>query len=531
MSHFCRHIVLALCFALGVRSAVAGENGWSMHDERYCCFASGMTLQELASGGVTVLSHTPASKEYCEEARRWGIKACPYVSLYKVIDSSKGEWPAGQIEYAAHLQGLPLFESPFWKELDVVKHPEWCLLREDGQVRRPFDEPNYRAHFQQSCCNHHSLIDAYERGVRNVMDLGAGGVFIDNIHPSTTCFGAKLGLHTHDWPDKNNAECYGMALKRVYDAVKSCGKDRVVILNPGGPAKKFSSCGDCVMWESFIWRSAFDGDKEPLVKTRRWEPRTWDRLLAAQADWRPQRETGPSVAPLTYLPDPSSEAENAFFAFAAAQLAGFEQWTGTCGKRRDILRRLYRLRPGKAISEIVEAGGVAYRQFENALIVCNHSDKTIEVRVPVPPSLPAALVELFDVRKMSTEEGNVVLSLPPESGRIVVVHSEAVRNLLQEVEGQALAARLHLAEKDAVRSESDAAALQKELQEIETRSAALRTSAQNVAFPTPADREELATLTKSVSVVKLPPTSDAFLTERLSNLRSHADLAADLMAQ
>ena len=61
-----------------------------MAQERYSCTTSGMTLQELASGGVTVLSHTPATKQYCDEARKWGIKVCPYISLYKVIDSSKG---------------------------------------------------------------------------------------------------------------------------------------------------------------------------------------------------------------------------------------------------------------------------------------------------------------------------------------------------------------------------------------------------------------------------------------------------------
>ena len=42
--------------------------------------------------------------------------------------------------------------------------------------------------FEQSCCNHRNLIEAYVRGVRNVMDLGAGGVFVDNVHPYPNVF-------------------------------------------------------------------------------------------------------------------------------------------------------------------------------------------------------------------------------------------------------------------------------------------------------------------------------------------------------
>ena len=80
-------VPVAIAMASIVR---ADDKKWSMSDETYSCYTSDMTLQELASGGVTVVSHTPATKEYCEEAHTWGLKVCPYVSLYKVIDSTKG---------------------------------------------------------------------------------------------------------------------------------------------------------------------------------------------------------------------------------------------------------------------------------------------------------------------------------------------------------------------------------------------------------------------------------------------------------
>ena len=71
----------------------------------YSCYTSGMTFQELANGGVTYVSHVPATRETAREAHRWGIRTMPYVSLYKVVDSSEAP------EYAT---------EPFWKEIDLV---------------------------------------------------------------------------------------------------------------------------------------------------------------------------------------------------------------------------------------------------------------------------------------------------------------------------------------------------------------------------------------------------------------------------
>jgi hypothetical protein len=514
-------------FAL-IGPAAAADKPWSMAQERYSCFTSGMTLQELASGGVTVLSHTPATSEYCEEARKWGIKACPYVSLYKVIDSRKGE-TIDPDDVGSHLMGQPLLRAPFWKEVDASKRPEWFLRREDGQIRRPFDEAHYPSQYQQSCCNHRDLIAAYERGVRNVMELGAGGVFVDNVHPYPTCFGPKLGLHNHDWPDKNNVECYKMALRGVHDAVKSYGKDRIVLLNPGGPNVEYASYGDSMMWESFVWRSPFDGDKAPMVKTRRWEPRSWKELLAAASRWQPLIAHGTSIAPLTYLPDPASEAENAFYAYSAARLAGFDQWTATVVKQRDILRRLYRVDTGPAVSEVVELGGAAYRQFQNALIVCNHSPRMVELRASLPPALRAAAVELSEVRPLPIVDGGVALSLPAESGRVIVSRAAAIDNLLREVQGQALAARLHVEEKGD-RNDSNATAFPKDLKEIETVVATLRKNINEPVPPPTVAGPALAVLDKAAALKPRSP-SDAFLTERLDNMRRHAESAAGLLKQ
>ena len=156
-----------------------------------------MTFQEMASAGVTYVSHVPATRETAEEAHRWGVRIMPYVSLYKAYDSS---------EY-------PGFKSqPFAGEIDLAEHPEWALLREDGKRRRPFDNPNYARGIHQSCCNQPGIADAYVRGVVNVLATGADGVFVDNVHPHPKCYGPELGIHEHLYPEKSNTEMYKEAL-------------------------------------------------------------------------------------------------------------------------------------------------------------------------------------------------------------------------------------------------------------------------------------------------------------------------------
>jgi hypothetical protein len=417
-------------------AAIASAAEWRMADEQYSCYTSGMTLQELASGGVTVLSHTPPTAEYCAEAHRWGLKVCPYVSLYKVVDSTKDP---------------SVLDDPFWREVDAAKHPEWFLRRDDGGIRRPFDLEKYPAGYEQSCCNHRDLVDAYVRGVRNVMALGADGVFVDNVHPHPTCYGPARNLHRHEWPEKDNTACYQTALRAVYEAVKSYGPDRVVILNPGGLDPRFADYGDAMMWESFVWRFGADGlfipaDIGPPEQACR--THSWSEVLEQSRRWQPLIGKGASIAPLTYLPDRTTEERNAFFSYACARISGFEQWTATCNHRRDILRRLYRVRPGQPLGDLSQAGSAVYRHFENALIVCNPTPTALTERIPVPPGLVPPLVELFDGREATVREGLADVALPPEAGRVVVPQRAAVENALREVEGQATAALLHLQDED-----------------------------------------------------------------------------------
>ncbi|MFC1451713.1 sugar-binding protein [Verrucomicrobiota bacterium] len=501
-----------------VASAVSSAAGWRMSDERYNCFTSGMTLQELASAGVTVTSHTPATREYCEEAHRWGLKVCPYVSLYKVTDSTKDP---------------NLLDHPFWKEVDASARPEWFLRRGDGEIRRPFDLTRYPAAFQQSCCNHRDLVDAYARGVSNVMELGADGVFVDNVHPHPQCYGPDCGLHTHDWPEKDNTECYKMALRRVYETVKSFGADRVVILNSGDPKPDFVGYGDSLMWECFVWRSPADGlfvtrDVGPPEEACRRE--SWADLKDAAARWGPRLREGASIAPLTYLPDPNTEAKNAFFAYACATLCGFDQWAATCNRRRDIVRRIYRIRTGQALTGIEEKDGAAFRIFEKALVLCNPTTLPVEARLKVPRRLRTSLIELSGMREVPVSRGRIALAIPPESGRILVPRPVALDNLLREVEGQAMAMLLHLEQNSRTGDASDPDERAARLREIKASAASCREQIDATGEATADLHEALCRLSTDLPERgnRTGETPDPFLEERFENLARHAALAAGL---
>ena len=265
-----------------------------------------------------------------------------------------------------------------------------------------------------------------------------------------------------------------------------------------------------------------------MVKTRRWAPRSWDELLAAYGRWRPLLAKGASHRAADLSARPGQRGRERLLRLRGGTAGRLRPVDGHLPQRRDILRRLYRVETGPATSELVEVGGAAYRQFQNALIVCNYSAQTVEVRVPVPPALARPLVELFEVRETPIAEGHVVLSLPAESGRVIVRRGRCAGQSAARGGRAGAGGAAALEKKDAGRNESSVAALLEQLQDVERRAAALRKNVHEAAFPTAADREAIAALSKDAAAVQTPSPRDGFLTERLDNLRRHAALAAQL---
>jgi len=418
----------ALVWLLLAIACSAGGADRSFTRQVYSCYTSGMTFQELADAGVTYISHVPATPETAEEAHRWGLRIMPYVSLYKVVDSR--ESPGYR-------------DQPFWQEIDLVDHPTWVLIREDGERRRPFDDPNYPAGLYQSCCNQPGIADAYVRGVENVLATGADGVFVDNVHPYPTCYGPELGIHEHLYPDEDNTEMYKRALMDVYEAVKAHGADFAVMLNSGGPRHEYSGHGDTLMWESFVFRWPTDEmrrDPARLCRTH-----NWAAVLRAYDQWREFTDAGGSIAPLTYLPARELEKPHAFLAYACAKLCGFQQWTATGEERQDILRQLYRTDTGMPTGPPASDGAVYYRPYERALVAGNSAAEPRRVELPWHLDDPR-VADLYSGRSLMARDGKLRVELPADSGRIYVTQDAYLANCLGEAASMARSCSLQLAQ-------------------------------------------------------------------------------------
>ena len=322
--------------------------------------------------GLPLVVGVPHTKEWIDKAHAQGVKVIPYVSFYKSMNvAERREANPGE-----HINQ----DSPFWKELDLGKHPEWMLYQKDGEVRRPFDTPKYPARWQQVCTNAPGYAEATLRAVQKLMDLGADGLFIDNVHPCTECFGAELGKHEHVEPDKNNKDTYKQLLKRVNKLVKADSPDKLILLNPGGVIPEYWTFGDAMMYESYICGGP--------SKDRRHD---WNKIMDMAHQCKDALSHGKTVVALSYLGDtPFDIKDDAYFCYACAKLSGFH-WADWFTLREHPARELLSLRTGRAESGIQESDRIHFRWFENGLVAVNSTESE---RAITPHKVPAFLTSI-----------------------------------------------------------------------------------------------------------------------------------------
>lgn len=388
---------------------------WDFRDEVYTCGTQGMTLAELQSAGVTLVSHCSWQRAWLEEAARYGIRGMPYISLYKVYDL---EAPGAERNH------------PFWSAVAMNQHPEWVYIGPDGQRKRPFNNEFYPPAFWQSCTNTAGIAEAYADGAAAVMREGAGGVFIDNVLPAAKCWGPEYGLHQHLYPDQDNVYSFQIALRRVQDTVHSFGPDSVVMLNIGHPFERWAPFGDCIMLESFIYNIDVRPGPGGWVGNRRVQVKQWPQILDWIRQTAPMVDGGGNVVALEYLPD---DPEAAFFSYAADKLANF-LWTGSSDVRRDVCRTLYRCRLQRACGPLTETDGVWWRHYPNGMVALNPTGERVSVRVEVPPTMKG-LAGLADARTdelLPIRRGLVRLTLNPGQGGVYVAPQALAEGHLRE---------------------------------------------------------------------------------------------------
>ncbi|HUL21202.1 MAG TPA: putative glycoside hydrolase [Thermodesulfobacteriota bacterium] len=332
--------------------------------------------------------------KWVKELQNSGIRSIAYVSFYKapaipdVEDQRRWEGGSPGVEECKR--------NPFWQAVDLSNHPDWRLIGESGEVKRPFNDPDYAPGWSQVCTNVEGYSEAVLRGVRGIMNLGFDGLFIDNVHPEA-CFGPQHGRHKHVHGDKNNPETYKALLAEVRRLVKSYGEDKVCVLNSGDLREEYAEYSDGLMWESYIF-----GDDQ-----RRQD---WSRVRKAADDWRQYVDRGKAVLALSYVGGENEEQhkENAFYAYACAKLSGF-LWSHFDG--------LNQTRIGRPIDDIRSINGIHYRIYEKGIVAVNpdREARTVEISLNTKD---AAFIDVFTGKTLKVGNDCLKIAVPPDAGRV-----------------------------------------------------------------------------------------------------------------
>ncbi len=350
--------------------------------------------------GVSLISHVPHSKKAFEEAHKQGIKVIPYVHFTDI--------------------------HSFYADQDVFlfQHPEILLMDADGKwVHIPMDGSDRIFRFL-TCANSPSYWKLSLAYVKKMMDWGADGIFIDNVGDRTPCFAPKFNvpesssasnpeflpyLHEHLFPDTTESYAWDRMLQTIRELVKSYGEEKIVLLN-SGIGTPLQKNGDCCMWESFVYSWAWEGRRH-----------TWQDVKKKAQDNAWFLSTGRRITALSYL-DPSRKEvkEDAFWAFSAARLVDFIWWTTLDGTGAEVL---YQAHMGKGLGPLKETNGLAYRTFENGIIVLNDNaeDQSIELILPAGFQTKRLLDLFNDSQIIQVKKKKVKLTVPVKSARVYLL--------------------------------------------------------------------------------------------------------------
>ena len=227
--------------------------------------------------------------------RRAGGLVLLYTSTYKapsikeVPDGFNLErWETGSPDYTS------LQDHPFYQAVNLEGHPDWILYTQDGQPRRPFDDPGYMTGWYQITALSKGYAEAAVRGIRAVAaDSRFDGIFYDNFgptnEPSQILKNGKLEVADIDGHRKR---FYELA-RAIREAGNEVSDEHFWIhINNGGLAytQTGQEIADFIEMESFAYSWSHPGttmdDEEALEKL------TANRTL---------KERGGKVIPMPYF--------------------------------------------------------------------------------------------------------------------------------------------------------------------------------------------------------------------------------------
>jgi len=335
----------------------------------------------------TFVTHVPHRREYLAALRRKGLRGFPYVTFYQDFLTRR-------------FQGHRLSEHLDWIEID--EHGQW--------KRTGFWESEDAKNMYCTCANVEGYVKSLLEYVEHLMDLGAGGIFLDNVHPNRACYGPQYGAHEHLYGTQ--VEAFTQLLRKAREVIRWKDPEGALLINSADPAtlpEPYWEFIDCEMAESYIctW-----------VSTERWGnwARDWnglDRKIAGPL------AAGKQVCCLSYLGHtPYPLKDDAFFCYASARLMNLIWTAGGDALAGDEGSILYRLRLGPPTGpEMATSGGLHYRFFENGFVAVNPTGRTL-VLTPEPPCPGASLRDVYSGEEIPLKYRKVKLPIPAQSGRV-----------------------------------------------------------------------------------------------------------------
>ena len=181
-----------------------------------------------------------------------------YGSIYKAplleeVPSGWSQWEGGSPDHEN------VAANPFWQAVDVKAFPDAMRRYDDGEPRRPFNQPNYMPGWYQVTATDRDYADAVVRGAELVArDDRFDGMFIDNYfslmhHPAKVRRDGKLMAldpAEHD-------QAVVTLLERMAEAARAVADEHFWLAVNGNAADRVQHVVDLAMHESlmFSWAS------------------------------------------------------------------------------------------------------------------------------------------------------------------------------------------------------------------------------------------------------------------------------------
>lgn len=360
-----------------------------------------------------------------------GVQTLAYISFYKAPDPTRiretTDWVAGSPSRAECLM------NPFWQAVAADRNPDFAARDEQGRVRRPFENEGYAEGWSQTTPLSSSYRAACLEGVRDLLNAGLDGVFLDNVKIE------NRPPHAGQGDSKAIATAMRSLVKEAAALVHDHHPGALFILNGGSRDQDVFRVADAYVWESFVFSWAWDSS---YFETAAWS-RFWQALEPLRkSPWSGTGAQPIALAYLGYSGKPLREESFSFLALAwivgmavADFLTVFDRTYITefargnlfqgglegalrCQSREtatDWAREFYLLEPGQPVSDIRLIDEVLVREFENGVCMFNPTKTGKTITLPSPRPLVFEHACGVDVE---ARDGNLTLWVGPFSGRI-----------------------------------------------------------------------------------------------------------------